>query len=84
MAYCEQLCRVPTAPSEEEEGEKLEWKRSFTSLHVNPLRKEAARERIALEWDCSGKGGVAKYVVLDEEQVYSLRGHVGEERSDEG
>ena len=51
---------------------------------MNPLRKEAARERIALEWDSNGKGGVAKYVVLDEEQVYSLRGHVGEERSDEG
>ena len=73
---------MPALPTAEEEGEKLEWKRSFTSLHVNPLRKEATRERIALEWDRNGNGGMAKYVMLDEEQVYSLRGHVGDVRSD--
>ena len=44
----------------------------------DPVKKEAVRARIALEWDCASKGGCAKYVALDDEQVYSLTGHVGE------
>ena len=77
VQYCEQLVGVQTRP-DEDEAEKMEWKRSFTSTRVNPLKKEAVRERIALEWDCASKGGCAKYVELDDEQVYSLTGHVGE------
>ena len=77
VQYCEQLVGVQARP-DEDEAEKMEWRRSFTSTRVNPLKKEAVRERIALEWDCTSKGGCAKYVALDDEQVYSLTGHVGE------
>ena len=39
---------------------------------------QARPDEDALEWDCASKGGCAKYVALDDEQVYSLTGHVGE------
>ena len=58
IEYCEQL-RAALLESEEKETEKWKWRCLFVSLHMNPLRKEAVRERTVLEWDPTTSGGTA-------------------------
>ena len=74
--YCEQLAPTFKRPDDEEETEKLEWKRSYVASYVHPIKKEAAKEYIVLKWDPSSSGGVASYFQLDDDHVVSLIGHV--------
>ena len=72
--YCEQL--LPTMKRPEEDVEKLEWNRSYVASHVKPIKKDAAKEYIVLNWDPTSAGGVATYFQLNDNHVVSLIGHV--------
>lgn len=73
--YCEQLVGTEKQ-NEEDEVEKLEWKRSYVSASVRPIQKEAAKEYIVLDWDPTSSGGVVSYFQLSDDHVVSLIGHV--------
>ena len=50
----------------------MEWKRSFVGSRVNRIKNEARSERVALIWDPSSDGGVARYFPLNDDRVFSL------------
>ena len=55
-----------------EETLKMEWKRSFVGARVNRIKSEARSERVALIWDPSSDGGVARYFPLNDDRIFSL------------
>lgn len=61
----------------------LEWQRSYDSSQIRPIRGEASKEIIALDWDPESQGGIARYIPLMNDYVYSLMGHVGVGESSE-
>ena len=62
--------------ADDEDMEKLEWKRSFMASYIQPIRKEAAKETIILQWDPTSSGGKATFFQVGENNVVSLIGHV--------
>ena len=58
--------------TDEEETLKMEWKRSFVGARVNRIKSEARSERVALIWDPSSDGGVARYFPLNDDRIFSL------------
>lgn len=60
------------AVTEEDDTLKMEWKRSFVGARVNRIKSEARSERVALIWDPSSEGGVARYFPLDDDRIFSL------------
>lgn len=69
--YCEQL-KECNGVTEEDDTLKMEWKRSFVGARVNRIKSEARSERVALIWDPSSEGGVARYFPLDDDRIFSL------------
>lgn len=78
--FCEQLEPTEVRQNNNEENEAseqtLEWKRSFVSSQIHPIPGTPSKEMFALMWDPASKGGVVKYVPLNDDYVYSLTGHV--------
>lgn len=72
--YFEELSEV----GEGEGTKQYEWERSYVGARVN-RGTGAASERIALKWDAKSHGGVASYVFIDDDRVYSLSRSVGAE-----
>ena len=70
--YFEELSEV----GEGEGTKQYEWERSYVGARVN-RGTGAASERIALKWDPKSRGGVANYVFVDDDRVYSLSRSVG-------
>ena len=69
--HCEQL-KACDGTTDEEETLKREWKRSFVGARVNRIKSEARSERVALIWDPSSDGGVARYFPLNDDRIFSL------------
>lgn len=61
----------------------MEWQRSYDSSQIRPIRGEASKEIIVLDWDPESQGGIARYIPLMNDYVYSLMGHVGVGESNE-
>ena len=75
--FCEQLTPTVKHPGDEEDVERLEWKRSYKAAYVKPIQKEAAKETVVLAWDPSSSGGQATFFQVSDDHIVSLIGHVG-------
>ena len=75
--FCEQLTPTVKHPGDDEDVERLEWKRSYKAAYVKPIQKDAAKETVVLEWDPSSTGGQAVFFQVSDDHIVSLIGHVG-------